>query len=76
MKKEVNNSVKTRWLQAIEKRSSETLVKNKYQLKKPPKKEATETFWRSILENNREYNHSTERIKREGQKYADTECQP
>ena len=34
------------------------------------------SFWRVILENNREYNHSAEWIKREEQKYADIECQP
>ena len=45
-------------------------------VEKPPKKEATETFWRNILENDREHNHSAEWIKREEQKYADTECQP
>ena len=72
--KEVNNSVKTRCLQTIEKHSSETFVKNRYQLKKLPKKEALETFWCSILKNNREYNPSAEWIKRDEQKYADTEC--
>ena len=34
-------------------------------VEKPPKKEATETFWRNILENDREHNHSAEWIKRE-----------
>ena len=52
------------------------LGKEQISVEKPPKKEATETFWRTILENNREYNHSAEWIKREEQKYADIECQP
>ena len=41
-----------------------------------PEKEETETFWRSILGKNREYNHLAEWIRREEPKYADTECQP
>ena len=52
------------------------LGKEQVPVEKPPKKEATETFWRNILENDREHNHSAERIKREELKYADTECQP
>ncbi|XP_073231990.1 uncharacterized protein [Porites lutea] len=52
------------------------LGKDQISVEKPPKKEATETFWRNILENDREHNHSAEWIKREEQKYADTECQP
>ena len=52
------------------------LGKEQISVEKPPKKEATETFWRTILENNREYNHSAEWIKREEQKYADIERQP
>ena len=39
------------------------LGKEQISVEKPPKKEATETFWRTILENNREYNHSAEWIK-------------
>ena len=53
-----------------------SLGKEQISVEKPPKKEATETFWRAILENNREYNHSAEWIKREEQKYTDIECQP
>ena len=53
-----------------------SLGKEPISVEKPPKKEATETFWRAILENNREYNHSAEWIKREEQKYTDIECQP
>ena len=40
-----------------------SLGKEQISVEKPPKKEATETFWRTILENNREYNHSAEWIK-------------
>ena len=50
--------------------------KEQVPVEKPPKKEATETFWRNILENDREHNHSAEWIKREELKYVDTECQP
>ena len=53
-----------------------SLGKEQILVEKPPKKEATETFWRAILENNREYNHSAEWIKREEQTYTDIECQP
>ena len=52
------------------------LGKEQISVEKPPKKEATEAFWRNILENDREHNHSAEWIKREEQKYADTEYQP
>ena len=52
-----------------------SLGKEQISVEKPPKKEATETFWRAILENNREDNHSAEWIKREEQKYTDIECQ-
>ena len=52
------------------------LGKEQVPVEKPPKKEATETFWRNILENDREHNHSAEWIKREELKYVDTECQP
>ena len=44
-------------------------------VEKPPNKEATETFWRNILESDREHNHSAEWIRREDQKYADTKFQ-
>ena len=44
-------------------------------VEKPPNKEATETFWRNILESDREHNHSVEWIRREEQKYADTKFQ-
>ena len=44
-------------------------------VEKPPNKEATETFWRNILESDREHNHSAEWIRREEQKYADREFQ-
>ena len=47
------------------------LGKDQISVEKPPKKDATETFWRNILENDREHNHSAEWIKREEQKYAD-----
>jgi len=52
------------------------LGKEQVPVEKPPKKEATETFWRNILENDREHNHLAEWIKREELKYVDTECQP
>ena len=52
------------------------LGKEQVPVEKPPKKEATETFWRSILENDRKHNHSAEWIKRVELKYADTECKP
>ena len=52
------------------------LGKEQVPVEKPPKKEATETFWRNILANDREHNHSVEWIKREELKYIDTECQP
>ena len=52
------------------------LGKDQISVEKRPKKEATETFWRNILENDREHSHSAEWIKREEQKSADTECQP
>ena len=52
------------------------LGKEQISVEKPPKKEATEAFWRNILENDREHNHSAEWMKREEQKYADTEYQP
>ena len=41
------------------------LGKEQVPVEKPPTKEATETFWRNILENDREHNHSAEWIKRE-----------
>ena len=50
------------------------LRKEQISVEKLPKKEALETFWCSILKNNREYNPSAEWIKRDEQKYADTEC--
>ena len=53
-----------------------SLGKEQISVEKPPKEEATETFWRSVLENNREYNHLAEWIKREEQKYTDVEYQP
>ena len=53
-----------------------TLGKEHISVEKPPKKEETETFWRSVLESNREYNHLAEWIKREEQKYTDIEYQP
>ena len=34
-------------------------------VQKPPKKEATETFWRNILENDREHNQIS-RVDKEG----------
>ena len=34
--------------------------KEQISVEKPPKKEAAETFWRNILENDREHNHSAE----------------
>ena len=52
------------------------LGKEQVPVEKPPKKEATETFWCNILANDREHNHSAEWIKREELKYIDTECQP
>ena len=52
------------------------LGKEQILVEKPRKKEETETFWRNILENDREDNHSAEWTKREEQKYTDTECQP
>ena len=52
------------------------LGKEQILVEKPGKKEETETFWRNILENDREDNHSAEWTKREEQKYTDTECQP
>ena len=52
------------------------LGKEQISVEKPFKKEATEAFWSNILENDREHNHSAEWIKREVQKYADTECLP
>ena len=52
------------------------LGKEQLPVGKPPKKEATETFWRNILENDIEHSRSAELIKREELKYADTECQP
>ena len=52
------------------------LGKEHVPVEKPPKKEATETFWRNILENDREQLHSAEGIKRDDLKYVDTECQP
>ena len=52
------------------------LGKEQISVEKPPKKDATKTFWRTILENNRVYNHSAEWIKREEQKYTHIECQP
>ena len=58
------------------KRFFRSLGKEQISVEKPPKKDATKTFWRTILENNREYNHSAEWIKREEQKYTDIECQP
>ena len=51
------------------------LAKEQVPVEKPPKKEATETFWRHVLENDKEHNHSAEWIKREELKYVDTECQ-
>ena len=42
---------------------------------KPPNKKATKTFLRNILESDREHNHSADWIRREEQKYADTEFQ-
>ena len=51
------------------------LGKDQILVEKPPNKEATETFWRNILESDREHNHSDEWIRREEQKYADTEFQ-
>ena len=62
-------------MQTIDKKFFRNLGKEKMSLEKPEKEE-TETFWRSILEKNREYNHSAEWIRREEPKYADTECQP
>ena len=44
------------------------LGKEQMSVEKPLKKEATETCWCFILENNGEYNHSAEWIKREEQK--------
>ena len=52
------------------------LSKDKILVKKPPNKEATETFWCSTWESDREYNHSAEWITREEQKYANTDFQP
>lgn len=53
------------------------LDKEQISIEKPPKKKKQQNkFWCSILENNREYNHSAEWIRREEPKYADTECQP
>ena len=49
------------------------LGKEHISVEKPPKKEPTETFWHSLLENNGEYNHSTGWIEERG---AETECQP
>ena len=51
------------------------LGKDQILVEKPPNKEATETFWRNILESDREHNHSAEWIRREEQKYAHTEFQ-
>ena len=51
------------------------LGKDQILVEKPPNKEATETFWRNILESDREHNHSAEWIRREEQKYAETEFQ-
>ena len=50
--------------------------KEQVPVEKPPKREATETFWPNILANDREHNHSAEWIKREELKYIDTEYQP
>ena len=52
------------------------LGKDQISVEKPPNKEATETFWRNIWENDREHNHSAEWITREEQKYADKDFQP
>ena len=42
------------------KKFSRNLGKEQVPVEKPPKREATETFWRNILENDREHNHSAE----------------
>ena len=52
------------------------LGKEQVPLEKSPNKEETGIFWRNILENDREHNHSAEWIKREELKYVDTERQP
>ena len=52
------------------------LGKDQISVEKPPNKAATETFWRSIGESDREHNHSAEWITTEEQKYADTDFQP
>ena len=41
------------------------LGKDQISVEKPPKKEATETFWRNILENDREHNQIS-RVDKEG----------
>ena len=50
-----------------------SLGKEQILVENAPKKETSQTFWRTILENNREYNNSAEWIKREEQKYTDIE---
>ena len=67
MEKEVNNSFKTRCLQTIKKSSSETLVKNRYQLKNHLRKKQQKHVGVSS-KRTMEYNHSAEWIKREKQK--------
>ena len=76
MKKEVNTTGKTRCLQTIERSCSETLVKNRYQLKNHERKKKQKlfgvTYWRTIERTT---------IQQSGQRgrsriYTDTECQP
>ena len=51
------------------------LGKEQVPVEKPSKKEATETFWLSILENDRDQAQPAEWMKREELKYVDTEYQ-